>query len=195
MGHQLLYILALALVGALMGTVFDLYNTVTGTTKWFRWLRPLLDIAFWIVSALAVYYVALKMDSGRLRVYSFILLFVGYVVYRLLFHATVVASAFRIVRFTQGVLRAIARVLGVLVWRPLRFILGLAADALKGLYVVGCKIETGLFAVLRFVMHRIVWRWMTYIPGIERSFHYMDKLWKDFWDQASKWMRARIIRS
>ncbi|QSO47941.1 spore cortex biosynthesis protein YabQ [Alicyclobacillus mengziensis] len=195
MTQQWLYIVALALVGAVMGTVFDVYNTVTSAAKWFRWLRPVLDVVFWALSAFVVYYVALRMDSGRLRIYTFILLVIGYGLYRVMFHATVVASAFRIVRFTQGILRAVARVLDVLVWRPIQMLLRILTRALSGLYQLGCKLESLLFWVLRGVILRVLWRWLGRIPQMERSFLLVGRVWKDFWDRTSNYVRARVIRS
>ncbi|WP_054968386.1 spore cortex biosynthesis protein YabQ [Alicyclobacillus ferrooxydans] len=195
MTAQGMYILVLVTVGALMGIVFDVYNTVTGAAKWFRWLRPVLDIAFWVVSAATVYYTALQMDSGRLRIYTFLLILAGYLLYRMLLHATVVASAFRIVRFTQRVVRAFARVLEVLLWRPLRFILRLLAALAQGLYKIGCKLESSLFFLLRVIVIRVIWPWLSRIPGIRTSFEWLSKVWKEFWDRASNWVQARVIRS
>ncbi|QSO50600.1 spore cortex biosynthesis protein YabQ [Alicyclobacillus curvatus] len=195
MAQQWLYIVALALVGAIMGTVFDVYNTVTGAAKWFRWLRPLLDVVFWVVSAFAVYYVTLQMDSGRLRIYTFILLAIGYGLYRLLLHASVVSSAFRIVRFTERILRGVARVLEVLIWRPIRMMLRIVTRALHGLYRLGCKIESLLFFVLRGFAGRVLWPWLTRIPRMERSFLFLGQVWEEFWDRTSNYVRARFIRS
>ncbi|MCL6517710.1 spore cortex biosynthesis protein YabQ, partial [Alicyclobacillus sp.] len=54
MAAQWTYLAALMACGAAMGAVFDVYNTVTGASRWFRWLRPSLDLLFWLTSALAV---------------------------------------------------------------------------------------------------------------------------------------------
>lgn len=190
-----MYVALLLIVGLGMGTVFDIYNTVTGVTKWFRWMRPLIDILFWVVSACGVYYVVLTMDSGRLRVYTFVLLAMGYVGYRLTIQDVVVRSAYGIVRFVQAVLRICAQILGILIWRPARAVLRIADWCLQALYQLACRGEDVLLWVLHFVFVRIIGRWLAKFPGVQRSFEWCRKSWEELWNAASNLIQSVWVRS
>lgn len=177
-----------------MGTVFDVYNTVTGATKWFRWLRPILDILFWVVSSCAVYYAALSMDNGRLRFYTFGLLAIGYVVYRVTIRDAVVGSAFRIVRFFQAVFRFITRVLDIVLWRPLMGLLHGVFRILRVVYTGLCRVEDALFWILRLVFVRMIWPWLCRFPGVQHSFRWAAKEWEEFLGKASNWLKSKLAR-
>lgn len=124
-----------------MGIVFDFYNTVTGSSKWLRWLRPLLDILFWCLSGVFVYDLTFITDSGRFRLYTFGLVAVGYLAYRLLLHHFVVSSAFVVVRFVALILGLIWRVFDWLILAPLRAIWRLVRALARSAYWMGCRIE------------------------------------------------------
>lgn len=189
------YIILLLLCGGLMGTVFDLYNTVTGASKWLRWLRPTLDLAFWIVSALAVYYVVFVTDDGRLRFYTFILLLLGYLLYRFSFHHTVVSSAFAIVRLIAFVVRLVYRIVDSLLLRPLRIIWLVVKGLCLRLYEFFCVVENGLFWILRFWTRILKWpvagRW-AWTAKLQMIF---AAYWEVFWIQMSKWLKKRTTET
>lgn len=195
MTEQTIYVALLLAVGLSMGIVFDIYNTVTGAAKWFRWMRPLIDIGFWIVSACGVYYVVLAMDSGRLRFYTFVLLAMGYVLYRLTIHEMIVNSAFRIVRFVQAVFGVCRRLLSALIWRPIRAIFRIVGRCLTGLYQLACRVESMIIWVLQLLFFGIFWRWLAKFPGVTASFQWCCKSWEEFWSTASNWLRTVLVRS
>ncbi|MCL6454560.1 MAG: spore cortex biosynthesis protein YabQ [Alicyclobacillus sp.] len=188
MTQQAVYVVLLVVLGGCMGAVFDVYNTVLGSTKWFRWLRPAVDVVFWVVSACGLYFLALKCDAGRLRLYTFLLVALGYALYQLTAHDAVVASAFRIVRFIQRMVNALLRVVNILVWRPLSALLRLLLRGLRAVYWLACRLEDGLFWTLRLVMGRMLYHWLCRFPGVAPIFRATQKLWEDFWNRTSKWL-------
>ncbi|GMA50521.1 hypothetical protein GCM10025857_18780 [Alicyclobacillus contaminans] len=195
MGSQVSYIASLLLMGLLMGVVFDIYNTVTGASKWLRWLRSTLDLAFWIVSAVAVYYVAFITDDGMLRVYTFGLLLAGWLIHRVTLHRPVVRSAFYIVRMVQAILRSVLRVLQVLTIRPIRLLCLLVIGILRVLYTVLCVLESWGFRVAEFWLRLLLVRWLLQRPLIQRFFAKCRMHWEEFCGTVSKWLLKRWGRA
>lgn len=180
------YLIGLVASAFVMGGLFDLYNTILGSTKWLRWMRPALDILFWISSACLVYYVVFVTDSGQLRIYTFVILLLGYGLYRLLFHRIVVGSALGFVRMIRGLVLFTLRVINFLVFRPLMMILWIIFRVGHWLYRLGVNIEDGAAWVVR-ALARMIWypfHWLW-----PREFRFMDQIvsrWEDFWTWLSK---------
>lgn len=188
------YLASLVVYGALMGTVFDLYNTVTGASRWLRWLRPTVDLVFWVVSALGVYYVVFITDEGRLRLYTFMLLLVGYLFYRLTFHQTIVSSAFAIVRWISGLIRLVYRILNTLVFNPVRVIVSFVKTLALRLYGLFCVLENGLFWILRFWFRIAVWP-IARLGGADKVNRIFATYWEGFWAEASKWIKKKTTET
>jgi spore cortex biosynthesis protein YabQ len=194
MSGQLSYIFGLLAAGLTMGLVFDIYNTVTGASKWLKWLRPTLDLAFWAASALAVFYVVFTTDDGKLRMYTYVLLAVGYCLYRWTLHRTVVASAFLIVRFLQSVFRGLYRIVYTVTVRPVAAVLRVVFALLRGVYYGLCMVETWIFRILQFWLGVTLVRWMLRLPFIQRIFLKLQVWWEEMWASVSKWLRGKWER-
>ena len=194
MKEQFLYILSLVVAGAAMGTVFDIYNTVTGASKWFRWIRPTLDLLFWIGSAAVVYYLLYKTDSGRIRLYLFSLLLVGYLLYRWMFGQSVVRSAFVIVRWVEGLVRVVYKVVYNLTFRPLWWMMNGFVRIGVGLYRVLCVLEDGVFWLVRFWLKVLMVYWLFRIPRVQRGARKLRAGWEEMWTHASKWLKTILAR-
>lgn len=192
--RSLQYVLVLLLAAWVMGAVFDIYNTVTGASKWLRWLRPMLDVCFWTGSAAFVFYLTYLTDDGRWRLYTIVLLVAGYVMYRWLAHQQVVGSAFAVVRVIAGVLRAAYAVFATVVLRPVRLLQRLLVAVFRRLYRLMCWLEDGLFWLLRFWGRLLTWPlarpWRQTSPVRER----ISRQWEGLWDAASKWLRRAFER-
>jgi len=146
------YVLYLFAMGWAMGIVYDIYNTLTGSSKWLRWLRPVLDIVFWCFSAVVVYYITFVTDDGRFRLYTFVLLVIGYALYKAILHHAVVSSAFAVFSAVRFVFMALFKVFYVLVLRPLSWIIrGLGIFA-QGIYRLLCQLENLLVKLTMFWM-------------------------------------------
>lgn len=195
MMEQFTYIVVLVLIGAAMGTCFDIYNTIAGAMKWFQILRPVLDLLFWIAAAFAVYKTALALDSGRLRFYVFLLLAVGYALYRGTLRDSVVGSAFRIARLIGSIFAFFGRVLNVLLVYPLGLLWRGVAGVGSSLYVAGCRAEDALFWVLKLLFFRILGSWLIRFPGVANFIQHGHAQWEEFWESASNWLKSRIART
>ncbi|WP_051344163.1 spore cortex biosynthesis protein YabQ [Alicyclobacillus herbarius] len=182
------YLEWLVLCGALMGAVFDIYNTVLGSSRWLRWLRPLLDLLFWLVSAAAVFYVTFVTDLGRFRVYTFGLLLLGWLLYRVTLHHTVVGSAFAIMRMVRAVVLFFIRIVDWLLVRPLWFVCRTLWMIAKQLYWLLCRLEDGVFWVIRFWLSILAWPLRGPWQGTAEMRGRIHTRWEGIWERASNWI-------
>ncbi|OFW82206.1 MAG: hypothetical protein A2201_13600 [Alicyclobacillus sp. RIFOXYA1_FULL_53_8] len=190
---QLKYVGVLLLFGGLMGTVFDFYNTITGASKWLRWLRPTLDLVFWGGAAVGVYYVLFVVDQGRVRLYTFALLVVGYAVYRLVLHERVVGSAFAVVRVVSRWLRFFYRILYVLLLRPLQLILSAVWILLTKFYALLCWGEDAVFWLLRFWLKLFTRPLRGRGLRVAKLGRFLSTYWEGICDRASKWVKQKTV--
>ncbi|MCL6626617.1 spore cortex biosynthesis protein YabQ [Alicyclobacillus shizuokensis] len=178
----------LLVCGGLMGAVFDIYNTVLASSRWLRWLRPVLDLAFWLVAAAVVFYVTFVTDFGRFRVYTFALLLIGWLVYRVTLHHTVVSSAFAIMRMVRAVALFFAKMVDWLLLRPLRFLLLTVWVVLTRLYWLLCQVENGLFWVVRFWLSILAWPLRGPWQHSAALRGQIRARWEGIWERASNWI-------
>jgi len=185
------YVLLLSACGWAMGTVFDVYNTVTGSSKWLRWLRPLLDMLFWCLSAAIVFYITFVTEDGRFRLYTFALLLIGYGLYRLWLHHAVVRSAFAITRAIQSLVRGIAAVVRILVLRPVANLLSALWTLVTWLYRRLCQVENLLVWILRLGLTVVLFPfrplWQYFGRGIYEK---IKDRWEGIFTRMSNWLRT-----
>ncbi|QQE79416.1 spore cortex biosynthesis protein YabQ [Alicyclobacillus sp. SO9] len=196
---QYQYVFYLLVIGGAMGTVYDVYNTVSGSSRWLRWLRPVLDLAFWCLSAVAVYYTTFITDEGRFRLYTFALLFIGYFIYRILLHRIVVGSAFAVVRVVRGVLLAFGRLVDVLVLRPIRFVLSVVWSVAGQVYTLLHRLEDVTIWILAFWARILLFPFRGLFRSLfqgwwrgwgESFFNKFTGKWEGMWTYLSNWIKT-----
>ena len=104
--------------GAFLGAIYDIYRTSLKEWRYLRPFSPLFDLLFWIFSLVFVFTLLLGVNDGDVRFVIFVLLFLGYVVYRFTLHRIIVASTRLTVRFILQLLRFMLRVLYVIFVQP-----------------------------------------------------------------------------
>lgn len=88
-----------------MGAIFDVYRVLSSQLRVPRWMIPLLDIVYWILSTLLVFRGLYASNSGQVRIYVFIGLLAGGWLYYRLFSAIMV----RIVLFCINLVKQFIR--------------------------------------------------------------------------------------
>ncbi len=119
--------------GAILGTIYDIYRTSLKEWRYLRPFSPLFDLLFWIFSLIFIFTLLLGVNDGDVRFVIFVLLFLGYIVYRFTLHRIIVASTRLTVRFILQILRFMLRVLYVIFVQP---ILVLYRGAIQILHLV-----------------------------------------------------------
>ncbi|EJQ36127.1 spore cortex biosynthesis protein YabQ [Bacillus mycoides] len=84
---QLYTMLSMIGMGAWIGASLDTYQRFLKRQERKRWLVFIQDILFWIVQALFVFYVLLRVNEAELRIYVFLALLCGFAAYQSLLKA------------------------------------------------------------------------------------------------------------
>lgn len=112
----LLYMIA---AGASMGVAFDGYRVVSLRLRFPGWLNAVLDLLYWLASALLVFRLLYAGNQGQLRFYAFVGLFLGVWVYFLIFSVTVQKFVVMLIQTVAWIWKLLTKLLGILVGLPL----------------------------------------------------------------------------
>lgn len=179
------YVLWMLVCGWSMGTAFDLYNTVSAATKVLRPIRPVFDMLFWILSAGTVYYLTFITIQGQFRLYTLLLLIVGYAIYRITFRQWIVESALFIVRVIRSTLKFFAHVVYVLFGLPLIAFGRLCITLLKVVYALLMMVENIVSQIVRFALLILMLPILRYLKPEAVWRKKLVQLEKGFWDWLS----------
>ncbi|PTL22270.1 spore cortex biosynthesis protein YabQ [Shouchella clausii] len=151
---QFYTMVAMAAMGICLGAAVDTYGRFLPRQRTFRIHIALLDIAFWIVQALLVFYILFKTNQGDIRIYVFLALLCGYAAYQALF---------------KGVYNWLVNLVITIVQAVLRFVWGL----LKAFIVM--PIKWLLMSVRRFVMIIVISVWSIILYVLLKPLYWLMK--------------------
>ncbi|OXM15118.1 spore cortex biosynthesis protein YabQ [Paenibacillus herberti] len=132
------------LSGLLMGTSFDGYRVVSHELRFPRWIMPVLDIAFWVITSLAVFRVLYASNEGEVRAFVFLGLLIGICLYYLLFSRAVIKLSKWLIVAMRAIVHFLVRLTDILLIRPV-----------IGIYRV-IRVLTGFAVVFSIFLFRIV---------------------------------------
>ncbi|SDS78865.1 spore cortex biosynthesis protein YabQ [Paenibacillaceae bacterium GAS479] len=132
------------LSGLLMGTAFDGYRVVSYELRFPRWIMPVLDIAFWVITALAVFRVLYASNEGEVRAYVFLGLLIGICLHYLLFSRAVIKLSKWLIVAMRAIVQFLIRLTDMLLIRPV-----------IGIYRL-IRVLTGFLLVFSIFLFRIV---------------------------------------
>lgn len=118
MKHEVYVLLGMLLCGASLSVLFDLRRGIWKPIKPADFIVIVTDLLFWAICAAAVSWTIWKLNSGILRIYEFVGLFLGALIYFLTLSAFVVrGTAF----VTENILKIMKNILKILL-TPLIFL-------------------------------------------------------------------------
>jgi len=94
LGQLETFILTLIL-GLVTGTIFHFYQTVIRAVRLSRYVLYVLDFSLWIIIIVLVFLSMLFINQGEMRIYVFIALFLGILIYYRHFARRIDAGVFR----------------------------------------------------------------------------------------------------
>lgn len=115
---QYMTLMVMSLNGAILGAVYDMYRVILRHWKFLRWASPILDFAFWIFSFAVVFWSLMWANNGDLRIYVFVVLGLGLLIYRIFLQRIVVGSTIGIIMGIRYVCIQLYRAFMALVVRP-----------------------------------------------------------------------------
>ncbi|WNS42186.1 spore cortex biosynthesis protein YabQ [Paenibacillus sp. MMS20-IR301] len=110
------------LAGVAMGLAYDSYRVLSLKLSFPKWLNALLDLLYWIGSALFVFRMLYAGNQGQLRFYVFLGLFLGVWIYFLIFSVTVRRFVVMLIQSVQYTCRLLWRFMEIVIGWPLRWL-------------------------------------------------------------------------
>lgn len=174
----------MSVCGLLMGMGYDTYQVFRGRGRTPAWLVFLLDVLFWLISVLFVFWILAYVNNGVVRFPIFIGLFGGAWLYFLLGSKKYIQFLQALIRFCQWLFRTIILIFDTLIVRPILFI-----------YRVVGMLFGFLFSIILNIFH-FFWR-ILQIPiapvqkwghNVGRKIH---RRGTGFWADVKKWVRSR----
>ena len=131
MHNQVYVFLIFILNGFLIGLLFDTFRILRKSFKTSNIITNIQDIIFWILSGLLSIYSIFKFTDGTLRIYIFLGILLGYILYLLIFSKIYIGIFVYILTFIKKLLyftiivpfSFILRIISKIIFRPLKFIL------------------------------------------------------------------------
>lgn len=183
-----------------MGILFDGYRVVSSELKFPRWTLSLLDLAYWIVSAILVFRMLYVSNSGEVRAYVFIGLAAGALLYYWLFSHFTTA-------LTKWMIKAVKRLIAVvkhvfhfmfikpllLLWAVLTFFIQLGTKITIGIGKFVLQLIRPIFKLLFWLSSpvlRPIGRWLS---PIWMSIKENDRL-RHLWQTAKQKLWSLLRR-
>jgi spore cortex biosynthesis protein YabQ len=183
--------LAMFGMGSWIGAALDTYGRFLKRPKRARWFVFINDIAFWIVQGLIIFYTLLLVNEGELRFYVFLALLCGYAAYQSLFQSLYIHLLEILIRFVIRTYKLIAKLITLLIIKPIRYITHLLIVMFIGLWKISLIILAFLLKVILTPFHWIGILLWKLIPKKVKMFFYdiagflkKIKNWKTI---AQKW--------
>ncbi|MFS0784154.1 spore cortex biosynthesis protein YabQ [Bacillus sp. 1P06AnD] len=148
-------------MGMCFGASLDTYQLFLKRPKRSRITVFIHDVLFWLIQAIAVFYILLLVNQGELRFYAFLALVCGFAAYQALMKKVYMLLLNGFIEVVKAAYRLIKKTIFMLVIQPIIWILLAAAALIKSVW----KILFSLFRtflrmawfIIRVVFAPIVW--------------------------------------
>lgn len=108
--------------GTLMGVAFDSYRVVSGQLRFSRWSVHLLDLLYWIASALFVFQMLYHVNQGELRFYVFLGLFLGVWIHFLFLSVLIERFVVNLIRIVQRIYSFFVKLIYMTLFTPIKWL-------------------------------------------------------------------------
>lgn len=116
MHNQVYAFVIFILNGFLIGLLFDIFRILRKTFKTPNFITYIEDIIFWILSGIMLLYSIFKFNNGELRAFIFIGVFLGTMLYMLVFSKL-------LINVSMYIINTIKIILNIIIVIPIKFII------------------------------------------------------------------------
>lgn len=152
---QLYTMLAMIGMGAWLGAALDTYHRFLKRSQRRRWLVFIHDILFWIVQALLVFYVLLRVNEAELRMYVFVALLCGFAAYQSLLKSFYKKLLDFVIYIVLQTIQFFVRLIQLLIMKPVigivQMIIAFILLIFRILFSIGNGLWKCMVAILLFV--------------------------------------------
>lgn len=152
---QVQFITLLWMVGSgiLMGVVYDIYRVLQIKLRIGKKLIPLMDLIYWIGSALFVFYILFQANGGQLRLYIFLALAAGMWIYFRKWSSATIRLMLFLIQILVSVIQFAKKVLFYILVQPLLWVINIAAwIGYYGMKVVYLVLRTAFLLIKPIVI-------------------------------------------
>lgn len=128
---QWITLIYMLLAGIAMGLAYDSYRVLSLKLGFPKWLNALLDLLYWVASALLVFRLLYAGNQGQLRFYVILGLFLGVWIYFLIFSIPVRRFVVMLIQSVQYMCRLLWRFIQIAVGRPILWLWRLIKGTLR----------------------------------------------------------------
>lgn len=165
---QWITLIYMLLAGIAMGLAYDSYRVLSLKLSFPKWLNALLDLLYWVASALFVFRLLYAGNQGQLRFYVVLGLFLGVWIYFLIFSITVRRFVVMLIQSVQYLCRLLWRFIKIAVGGPVLWLW----RVMKGTLLLLGRIVLYIFKLL-LRLTKPIWvlpvRWIS--PHLSRFAH------------------------
>lgn len=130
MQNQVYTFAVFILNGLIIGLLFDTFRILRKSFKTSTILTNIQDIIFWILSGLIIIYSIFTFTNGTLRLYIFLGIIFGYLLYLLIFSKIYIKTSVCIIKFIKTIIHYtiviplifIYKIISKIIFTPLKFI-------------------------------------------------------------------------
>lgn len=184
-----------------MGILFDGYRVVSSELKFPRWTLSLLDLAYWIASAILVFRMLYVSNSGEVRAYVFVGLAIGALLYYWLFSNLTTALTRWVIRAIKWLIALFVKIFQITIIKPIL----LAWIVLLFFINVGTKFTFGVgkivLQLLRPIFKLLLWllslvtkplgRWLAPHWNKLRQNDRLQLYWQAVKGKLRSWLRRK----
>lgn len=192
---QFITMAAMVLSGVYLGFIRDTFQRFAIYWKGKRLLSYLLEIIFWILQALIVFYVLFRVNAGEIRLYIILACLLGFSAYQALMKAIYKRVLERIIFFGTRIFHVFERIIAVLFITPLKWLFiictALVMFVLRMIFSVIIFIIKLLFFPFR-LLGKIIY---PIIPEkLFRFSHKFVKFYSTIRNISNKWLKYMTFR-
>lgn len=148
---QFLTLSLMAGSGAVLGIGYDIIEVLTREFRLRRWTTAFMDVGYWLVATLFVFQVLVYANDGQVRMFVFIGLLVGVIIYFYILSRLVRIAVTGGIMFFLHLLRWGIRILYILLVQPLLYAYRLL------------QIILGFLLTISIFLGRIMLQWIRYV--------------------------------
>lgn len=142
------YVFAIFILnGVIIGILFDVFRILRKSFKTSNLITYIQDILFWILCGLILLYSIFKFNNGILRLFIFLGISVGIILYMLIFSKI-------FINFSVSSIKILKKILKILIIIPIKEIIKIFYKTIKYLYAKIIKILYYIKSKLKKLLHK-----------------------------------------
>ena len=170
---QLLTMISMVVSGIYLGFATETYRRISVIWNSKKVVTFIIEILYWIIQTLILFFVLFQVNDGELRVYIFLACLLGFSMYVVMFKTIYIRVLEWIIKVLVAITVGIINIINTLVVRPVRWIIEVL---LRIVYFIGNL----LYRILRFILKIL-------LSPFRILFSYIRKLIPEkIWNNATK---------